>query len=277
MPGMPTESLIVAVAQTSAEPGDVSTNAASAAALVHGAADLGARLLMFPQLSLVGYDLALFADPSSWVTENDPRLDVVRQAVQERELTAVVGAAYRRPDGTAWIASLVMRPGGGIHVHGKRNLHGVERDLFQPAGRGPLLDVDGWRVALALCLDAGMPGHAEDAARDGAEVYAGSALYTREEARRMDIHFAARAMDHRMYAVVANHAGTGPGWESCGGSGVWHPDGTRLTQAGTGPDLLTTVLSRGELQALRDRDALAGHPRGAAQGRGGVAVVDQGG
>ncbi|MEV4066268.1 carbon-nitrogen hydrolase family protein [Nonomuraea dietziae] len=264
---MPSESLVVSVAQLSATPGDVETNALSAAAVVRGAADAGAKLLMFPQLSLVGYDLALFADPSCWVTENDPRLDVVRKAVQEAGVTAVVGAAYRWPDGTPWIASLVLRPDAEMLVHGKRNLHGQERDLFRPAGKGGLLDVDGWRVALALCLDAGIPAHAEDAARDGAEVYAASALYTQEEARRMDIHFAARAMDHRMFSVVANHAGTGPGWRSCGGSGAWHPDGRRLTEAGTEPGLFTTALSRGELQALRDKDALAGYPRGAVTGR----------
>ncbi|MEU7895194.1 carbon-nitrogen hydrolase family protein [Nonomuraea sp. NPDC049152] len=261
---MSSESLIVAVAQISAEPGDVRANARSAAALVHSAADAGARLLLFPELSLVGYDLSLLTDPSSWVSENDPRLDVIRQAVQERGVTTVVGAAYRWPDDTKWIASLVMRPDGEIHVHGKRNLHGLERSMFQPAGKGPLLDIDGWRVALAICYDAGVPTHAEDAARDGADVYAASALYTQAEERRIDVHFAARAMDHRMFAVVANYAGTGAGWESCGGSGLWHPDGRRLTQAGTDPGLFTMTLSRSELQALRDKDALAGYARGAA-------------
>ncbi|MFF5210414.1 carbon-nitrogen hydrolase family protein [Streptosporangium sp. NPDC000396] len=258
------ETLIVAVAQISAEPGDVRANARSAADLIPRAADTGAKLLMFPELSLVGYDLTLFTDPSTWVIEDDPRLDAVRQAGQEYGVTAVVGAAYRGPDGTAWIASLAMRPDGEIQVHGKRNLHGKEHDLFQPGGEGRLLDVGGWRVALAICYDAGVPAHAADAARQGAEVYAGSVLYTREEARRLDVHFAARAMDHRMFAVAANYAGTGPGWESCGGSGVWHPDGRRLSQAGTGPGLFTTALSRGELQALRDRDTLAGYPRGTA-------------
>jgi predicted amidohydrolase len=258
------ETLIVAVAQVSPEPGDVAANARAAAALLPAAAESGAKLLMFPELSLVGYDLDLFDDPATWVTKDDPRLDVVRDAVQDRGVTAVVGAAYREADGKAWIASLALCPDGGIRVHGKQNLHGRERDLFQPGGRGQLLDIDGWQVALAICYDAGVPAHAEDAARRGADVYAGSVLYTLAETRRLDIHFAARAMDHRMFAVAANYAGTGPGWASCGGSGAWHPDGTRLTQAATGPGLFTAALSRSELRALRDRDTLAGYPRGSA-------------
>ncbi|MFE3453138.1 carbon-nitrogen hydrolase family protein [Nonomuraea sp. NPDC059194] len=261
---MPQETLIVTVAQTSAVPGDVTANAHAAAALIPVAAHSGAKLLMFPELSLVGYDLGLFDGPAAWVTEDDPRLDVVRQAAQDCGVTAVVGAAYRQADGTGSIASLAVRPDGSIHVYGKQNLHGRERDLFQPGGPGRLLDVDGWQVALAICYDAGVPAHAEDAARRGAEVYAGSVLYTLAEMRRLDLHFGARAMDHRMFAIAANYAGTGPGWMSCGGSGVWHPDGTRLTQAATGPGLFTTTMSRSELQALRDKDALAGYPRRAA-------------
>jgi predicted amidohydrolase len=219
---------------------------------------------MFPELSLVGYDLDLLDDPATWVTKDDPRLDVVRQAAQDSGVTAVMGAAYREADGGARIASLVLCPVGSIRVHGKQNLHGRERDLFQPGGQGQLFDIDGWQVALAICYDAGVPAHAEEAARRGAEVYAGSVLYTLAETRRLDIHFAARAMDHRMFAVAANYAGTGPGWVSCGGSGAWHPDGTRLTQAATGPGLFAAALSRSELRALRDRDTLAGYPRGAA-------------
>lgn len=68
---------------------------------------------------------------------------------------------------------------------------------------------------------------------------------TREgQERRLDLHSAARAMDHRMYAVVANLACAGPGWRSCGGSGVWHPDGRRLVEAGTGPEVVVMVLER---------------------------------
>ncbi|MEV0404535.1 carbon-nitrogen hydrolase family protein [Actinoallomurus sp. NPDC050550] len=260
---MSAETLTVALAQISPERGNVTANATSAAALIGTAAAAGARLLVFPELSLVGYDLVLFADPSAWITEDDPRLDVARKAAAENGVTAVLGGAYRDADGTGSIASLAMRPDGNVHVYRKHYLHGRERDLFQPGRTSSVLDVDGWHVALAICYDAAVPGHAEAAARQGAEIYAASALYTLREARRLDVHFAARAMDNRMFAVVANFAGTGPGWESCGGSGVWHPDGTRLTQAGASPGLVTASLARSELRQLRDNDALAGYTRGA--------------
>jgi predicted amidohydrolase len=250
------DALTVAVAQTISAPGDVTANAKLAAQAVPEAQDAGAQLLIFPELSLVGYDLGLLGDPSVWVTLDDPRLDPLRRP----PLTTVVGAPYRAGDGTPLLAALVFHPDGGVAVHGKRHLHGPERDHFRPGAASDPFWLNGWRVALAICYDAGVPAHAQDAADRGAEVYAASVLYTREEVRRFDLHFAARAMDHRMYAVAANHAGTGPGWESCGGSGVWHPDGRRLAQAGTEPSILTWTLSRSELSGLRERDARAGYP-----------------
>lgn len=253
---------MVAIAQTASRPGDVEANVDVAAGLIATAGEEQARLLMFPEMSLVGYDLAGLMDQSAWVTADDSRLDSARLASEKHNVTAVLGAAFRDDYGRPWLASLVLWPDGRMWVHGKRHLHGPERDLFHPGEPGRLLDIDGWQVALAVCYDAGVPKHAENAADRGAEVYALSALYNQDEIRRFDIHLAARAMDHRMYALAANHAGDGPGWKSCGGSGVWHPDGRRLIQAGIESDLLITALSRRELRDLRERDARAGYPHG---------------
>jgi predicted amidohydrolase len=252
------ESLVVALAQTASRRSDVKANVEAAAELMAAAACAGAELLVFPELSLVGYDLAQLADPAVWVSADDPRLDPIRRPA----LTTVVGAPFRGEDGSALLAALVLHPDGRMAVHGKRHLHGPERDWFHAGAPADPLDVGGWLVATAICYDAGIPAHAQDAANRGAEVYAASVLYTQAEVRRFDLHFAARAMDHRMYAVAANHAGTGAGWESCGGSGVWHPDGRRVLRAGSESGLLTWALSRADLEELRDRDAAAGYPRG---------------
>ncbi|OKI15448.1 hypothetical protein A6A25_14170 [Saccharothrix sp. CB00851] len=251
------DELVVAVAQHAPVPGDVAENARRAAAAVAEAA--GARLLLFPLLSLSGYDLGRLAEPACWVGSDDPRLDVVREASRAHGVTAVVGAAWLGPDGRRLLASVALSPDGGVEVVGKQYLSRAERELFEPGGFGPPLDVAGWRVAPAVCYDAAAPEHAVEVARRGADIYAVSALYTEGQERRLDVHPAARAMDHRMYALVANLAGAGPGWRSCGGSGVWHPDGRRMVQAGTGPRVVTARLARADLERLRADDLAAGY------------------
>jgi predicted amidohydrolase len=129
--------MVVAIAQSSPEPGDVAENARRAASTIASAAEAEARLLLFPELSLTSYDLACLADPATWITVDDPRLDVVREASRVHGVTTVVGAAHRRQDGGALLASLALSPEGGVDVVGKRFLHGAERDLFQPGAATP--------------------------------------------------------------------------------------------------------------------------------------------
>jgi predicted amidohydrolase len=121
------------------------------------------------------------------------------------------------------------------------------------AGPEPLLlDVDGWKIALAICFDAAHPAHSGAAAAAGADVYAVSALYTQEEGHRLGLHLGARAMDNRMYSVLANLGGRTPLGQSCGLSGFWGPDGLSMQQAGgTGTEVVTAVLRRGSLNRYR--------------------------
>jgi hypothetical protein len=66
------------------------------------------------------------------------------------------------------LASLALSSEGGLDVVGKRFLHGAERGLFQPGVSAPHLWIDAWQVALAVCCDAAIPGHTQEAAERGA-------------------------------------------------------------------------------------------------------------
>ena len=138
---------------------------------------------------------------------------------------------------------MVLRPDGTEHVHGKTHLHGAEHDVFDDApADAELVEVASWQVALAVCFDAAVPAHAASAAARGAHAYVASSLYVEGEERRMDVHFAARAMDHRMYGVVANHTGPTSIGVAFGASGVWAPTGERLVEAGTGSEMVVATL-----------------------------------
>src|SRR4051812_32203764 len=93
-PGSPMESLtlVVATAQVAPVPGDVRSNVEHAAALVRQAAADGARLVVFGELSLVGYDVEALDDEARWVTEADHRLEPVREVARQTGATAVLGA-----------------------------------------------------------------------------------------------------------------------------------------------------------------------------------------
>jgi predicted amidohydrolase len=247
-----TDTLPVSAIQYRPLVGGVTPNAAEHVRLIEDADDHGARLVVFPELSLTGYRLDLLDDPGCWLTPADERLGDVREICRRTGITAVVGAALRESDGTPRLASLAVHPDGSTEVAVKTHLHGPERELFSP-GRGPtLIVVDGWSVALALCLDTSVPAHAGEAAAAGADLYCVSALYTRNEEHRLALHLGARAMDNRIFTLLANLGGSSPAGESCGLSGFWGPEGLPLKQAaGTGTEVVSCILQRGRLQKFR--------------------------
>jgi 5-aminopentanamidase len=247
-----TEALTLSAVQYQALNGGIMPNVGEHVRLIEDAESHGARLVIFPEMSLTGYNLALLSADETWLRTDDPRLDDLHEICRRTGVTAVAGAAYREPDGTPRLACLAIHPGGTVEFGFKTHLRGPEGDLFA-AGDGALhLDLDGWQVALAIGADASVPAHSTEAAQAGADIYAVSALYTMEEERRLALHLGARAMDQRMYGVLANLGGTTPLGHSCGLSGFWGPDGHRMEHAvGTGTEVVTAVLQRGALRKFR--------------------------
>ena len=241
-----TTALTLSAIQYTALDGGIPANTAEHIRLIEDADDHGARLVVFPELSLTGYDLRGLADPQRWVTAEDARLDGLREICRRTGITAVVGAPFREADGTPRLASLALHPSGGLKTGFKVWPQGQERRLFRAGGQGGqavILDLDGWRIALAICLDAARPVHAGEAAEAGADVYAVSAHCAGED-QRLALHLGARAMDNRMFSVLANLGGTTGGGPSAGGSGLWGPDGRVIRHAaGTGTEVLTATLT----------------------------------
>ena len=82
---------------------------------------------------------------------------------------------------------------------------------------------------------------AKDTAAMGADVYVSSSLYAVGEERRSDLHLGARAMDNRVFTLLANYAGRSGPYESCGLSGAWTPTGEVLARVPDASEALLLV------------------------------------
>src|SRR5437868_6398287 len=88
-----TRSRSIAVAQTCPVPGDVQANLDEHIRLARLAATEGAEVVVFPELSLTGYELALAAGLA--FSEGDPRLAPLLDVAAAEGITLVVGAPVR--------------------------------------------------------------------------------------------------------------------------------------------------------------------------------------
>lgn len=223
------QSLAIAAIQSISVKGDIAENLEHHLRLARVAARHGATLLLFPELSLTGYELAIAHEVA--VGCNDPRLGELRRLAEESGITMVVGAPIVADGGHLHIGALTFKPNGALSVYTKQHLHSGEAEIFAPGAGGALLDLDGTKIALAVCADILQAAHAEQAARDGAAVYAASVLIT-DGAYKAEAGLLKRyAARHRMPVLMANHGAATGGWKPAGRSAIWDDAGNLIVAA----------------------------------------------
>ncbi|MGW2252420.1 carbon-nitrogen hydrolase family protein [Kitasatospora sp. NPDC001660] len=256
----PERPLRIATVQAQAVAGDIPANAATAAELIREAAASGARLVLFAEKFLAGYEPDLISsDPLKCAVQpGDPRLAPIAEACRETGTAAVVGAAAQ--DGSDLrVSALVFGPDGAVVTrYDKQHLFKSERGYYRPGTVGCSLELDGWRLGLGICYDSGFPEHARAAALDGCHAYLVGALFSvghgHHESRTW---FPARALDNTLYTVLANHIGTTGGWHTCGGSAVWGPDGHLIAEAGEDRrEIVLADLDPAVLRTTRETETL---------------------
>lgn len=232
--------LTIAAAQSFSLAGDILGNIVRHGRFIEAAAEQGVELLVFPELSLTGYEgqdaAALAIDPQ------DAVLQPLRDLVRELGVTAVVGMPIRLEGSvSALIGALVLGADGSLGVYSKQHLHTGEERFFAPGFGGPTLRIGGEVVALAVCADFTHASHAAAAADQGANLYAAGVLISDKGYAVDTAILQGYARQHSMAVLMANHGGLTGGWQSAGRSSIWSEDGSLIVAApGTG-DLLVVA------------------------------------
>src|SRR3954470_17393428 len=222
--------LRLALAQTERTLGDVGAHARRVREPLAAAPD--ADLVVFPELTLTGYQLAGVGEDVS-LPATDPEI----AGLAADGPACVVGFAEAGPVHT--YNSAAYLDGGAVrHLHRKLFLptYGIweERKHFTPGPDMRAFDTRFGRMAILICADAGQPALAALAVQDGARVLivpAASAfrLPDIEETWRDITRFYARTL--QCYVVFVNRVGREPGPRFWGGSHVYAPGGALVVEA----------------------------------------------
>lgn len=243
----------IAVAQTVPQLGNTAANVAEHVRLAEKAAAAGAGLVVFPELSLTGYELEL-AGSLAFALDDD-RLAPMVAAAEAMGIQLVVGAPVRA-DGELFIGAMILGADAAVDVYAKQHLGTFsesaavdgtvppgEPTVFVPGDRDPEIRLGGLSGAIAICADVGQPAHAEAAARRGADLYLASMFVIPSELAREQDTLAERARTHGMLVAFANFGGRSGGLRSGGTSAIWDPNGECLAALGQhGPGLVVARL-----------------------------------
>jgi predicted amidohydrolase len=230
VPGAPVVRL--ALAQTDCALGDVGANVRGVRDTLAAAAADGADLVVFPELTLTGYQLAGVLEDVS-MRADDPRIAGLAADGPACVLGFVEAGPVHTYNAAAYLDGGVVR-----HVHRKLFLptYGIweERKHFTPGSHLRAFDTPFGRMAILLCADAWQPAFAALAVQDGARVLivpAASAfrLPDIEDTWRDITRFYARTL--QCFVVFVNRVGREPGLRFWGGSHVYAPGGDLVAEA----------------------------------------------
>ncbi|MFC6338683.1 carbon-nitrogen hydrolase family protein [Pseudomonas sp. CCM 7891] len=223
-------SFIVAAAQSVSIAQDIPANIEQHLRIMRVAARNGVQFLIFPELSLTGYELEASAQLA--IGPDDARLVPIKELARNSGITTVVGAPLRLPENSDLvIGALVFHADGCQSLYSKQYLHPGEDRVFSLGTGGEPLTIETRKIALAICADAMQPSHRIAARDTNAEIYAASVLISKTAYASESKQLADYAATHHIMVLLANHGGVSGEWECAGRSSIWSNNGTLIAAA----------------------------------------------
>lgn len=235
--------LVLVAAQSTAVRGDIDENIVRHLRLVRAAAFFGADVVVFPELSLTGYELDLARELQ--MEHDDPRLEPLRRAAREHNLHVLVGGPWRSGLEKPWLGAFLISPERSV-AYAKIYVHESEDEYFAAGENGCVVSIRGVLTGIAICADTNFPAHAADAAGRGAEIYIASVMKTASKYPGHADKLKEYATRHGMAVMTVNYAGSTGNKVSAGRSAIWNERGELVGQAGpTGEALLIARRDKG--------------------------------
>jgi predicted amidohydrolase len=217
----------VAVAQTHPIVGNMESNISRHLQFIGLAAANDADVIVFPELSLTGYEPTLAKELA--VDPEDGRLEVFQELSNRSSIIIGVGVPTKVENGCC-ISMILFQPFLSRQYYHKKYLHVDEEPFFVSGTNAGGLMLGETDIALAICYEISVPEHAEDAFQEGAGIYLASVAKTGKGVEKAAERLAEISETYMMTAFMANCVGTCDG-EICGGkSAIWNDEGQFLGQ-----------------------------------------------
>lgn len=216
--------MTLAVAQTHPFKGDILKNIEQHKRLINIALAHKVDTIIFPELSLTGYEPELAAELA--ITAEDSRLDCFQDISNEKNVTIGVGVPLNTEGGIV-ISMIIFQPNKQRQVYQKKYIHSSEIPFFI-GGENDNVFIGDTKKALAICYEISVPQHSENAFNLGADYYIASVVedYVDKAIEKLS-NIAAK---YKMTVLMANAVGQTGEYLCEGKSSIWNREGVLLGQ-----------------------------------------------
>ena len=259
----------VAVISNRNRPGYPDENLQDHVVWIRRAAKAGARLVLFPELSLSGYTTEEFVRGAAMSLQH-ARCLVLQRAAAESDIHVAFGMPLQQQR-KLYISHVLMGPSGLVghyeKVHLAGPVHGEGR-VFTPGSGFRVFDVEGVCVGINICYDGRHPGSSLATAHLGAEIILhphgnyvgglGSDPLSWTENKRA--YLGARAVDTCTYTLICNSVGNlrdpeGNVHRYSGGAVILGPDGEYVARSPGPARRPHMIVADLDMDALRQQRA----------------------
>ena len=217
----------IGVAQIRPVKGDIGSNIEKHKHLIDLALSHGAEVLIFPELSITGYEPTLAKALA--VEHNDSRFDQFQEISTSKGITLGIGVPTLQESGLC-ISMLIFQPQQPSKVYSKRYLHADEDPFFVSGQNFTHLPLQDTNLALAVCYEIYVPEHEQQMAGSAADIYIASEAKSVNGIDKAHQRLSGIASTYAMPVLMSNCLGLADGMECAGKSAIWHADGSLAAQ-----------------------------------------------
>jgi predicted amidohydrolase len=217
----------ICAAQTIPATGNIQKNIENHKKLINMAISVNADIVIFPELSLTGYEPKLSKELA--INENDSMFDDFQKISDSKQITIGVGVPTKNNTGIC-ISMILFQPYKSRQVYSKKYLHPDEEEFFIGGYSSAGLTVNNTGIALAICYELSVPEHSENAFKSGAGIYIASVAKSVTGVEKASNSLSEIAGKYSMTVLMSNCVGYCDNFESAGKSSIWNNKGLLMGQ-----------------------------------------------
>lgn len=220
----------ICAAQTEPVKGDIQTNIEQHLNLIDLALEKDAELIVFPELSISGYEPTLAQELAT--TADDNRFDAFQRISDQNNILISIGAPIINGDKVS-IGMIIFQPNEARKSYLKKYLYHTEEASFIRGDSFTNLMVKNSNIGLAICYEISVPEHQKVAFENGAEIYVAGVVESTEGINPAIEKMAKTALKYSSPVLMANCVGISGGYNCAGKSSIWNDKGELMGQLNT--------------------------------------------
>ncbi|MDF1667462.1 MAG: carbon-nitrogen hydrolase family protein [Planctomycetota bacterium] len=238
----------ICLIQNKANPGLLSPNIKDHKRFIDTVSAQEPDLIVFSELSLTGYEPSLAKELA--LLPDSKELDIFQDLSDRHQTRIAVGLPIQCGSGVQ-IGLALFQPGLQRIFGAKNHLHSDEDPFFVKGANLPILEVQGKRIAFAICYELSVSQHAQAASDASADIYLASVAKTSEGVKSAYERLSHIAQSLSLTTLMVNAIGPADNFHCAGQSAAWNSHGQLLGSLGSdrsGALILNT--ETGEAQRL---------------------------